>query len=93
MLVIIKSAPDTTEGKRAIKIARDLAADVCLIQNAVYFGIKNRLEGFCGTVYLLDEDRKLRGLSDESLIKDINAIDYDMLVELMISEDNVIGAF
>ena len=93
MLVIIKSAPDTTEGKRAIKIARDLAADVCLIQNAVYFGIKNRLEGFCGTVYLLDDDRKLRGLSDESLIKDIKAIDYDMLVELMISEDNVIGAF
>jgi sulfur relay protein TusB/DsrH len=93
MLVIIKSAPDTTEGKRAIKIARDLAGDICLIQNAVYFGIKDRLEGFCGTVYLLDDDRNLRGLGDESLGKDIKRIDYDMLVELMIKEDNVIGAF
>lgn len=93
MLVIIKNAPDTAEGKRGIKIARDIAADVCLIQNAVYFSLKDRLEGFCGTVYLLDEDRKLRGLKEEDIEKDIKKIDYDILVDLMIKEDNVIGAF
>lgn len=93
MLVIIKSAPDTPEGKRGVKIARDMAADICLIQNAVYFAVKDRLEGFCGTVCLLDQDRNLRGISDGSIEKDIKIIDYDMLVDLMIREDNVIGAF
>lgn len=93
MLVIIKNAPYTTESKRGIKIARDMAADICLIQNAVYFSLKDRLEGFCGTVYLLDDDRRLRGLSEEDIEKDIKIIDYDTLIELMMKEDNVIGAF
>lgn len=93
MLVIIKSSPDTMEGKRGVKIARDLAADICLIQNAVYFAKKDMLDGFCGTVYLLEEDRRLRGLDDEIIEKDIKKIDYDMLVDLMINEDKVIGAF
>jgi len=93
MLIIIKSAPDTPEGKRGVKIARDMAADICLIQNAVYFAGKDRLEGFCGTVYLLNHDKNLRGISDESIEKDIKTIDYDTLVDLMIKEDNVIGAF
>ncbi len=93
MLVIIKNAPDSAEGKRGVKIARDLAADVCLIQNAVYFAVKDRLEGFCGTVYLLDEDRRLRGLGEGVIEKDIKKIDYDSLVELMIKENNVIGVF
>ncbi len=93
MLVIVKSAPDTPEGKRGIKLARDMAADICLIQNAVYFAQKERLEGFCGTVYLLGQDRNLRGISDGSIEKDIKAIDYDTLVDLMIKEDNVIGMF
>jgi sulfur relay protein TusB/DsrH len=93
MLVIIKSSPDTPEGKRAVKLARDMAADICLIQNAVYFAQRERLEGFCGTVYLLDEDRKLRGLGEKVIEKDIKKIDYDSLIELMIKEDNVIGVF
>jgi sulfur transfer complex TusBCD TusB component (DsrH family) len=71
MLIVIKSAPDTPEGKRGVKIARDMAADICLIQNAVYFAVKDRLEGFCGTVYLLDEDRRLRGLGEGVIEKDI----------------------
>jgi len=37
MLVIVKSTPDTPEGKRGIKLAIDITANVVLIQNAVYF--------------------------------------------------------
>lgn len=93
MLVIIKSAPDTPEGRRGIKLARDMAADICLIQNAVYFAQKERLEGFCGTAYLLEEDSRLRGLKNEDIGKGIRRLDYDSLVDLMVNEDKVLGMF
>ncbi len=93
MLVIIKSSPDTSEGKRGVKLARDMAADICLIQNAVYFAQKERLEGFCGTAYILGEDARLRGLSEEDMGKGIREIDYEGLVDLMVKEDKVVGAF
>lgn len=93
MFVIIKSGPDTQDGKRGIKLARDMTADICLIQNAVYFAQKERLEGFCGTVYILDKDASLRGLKDNELERGIKKIDYDALVELMTEEDKVIGMF
>lgn len=93
MLLIIKSSPDTPDGKRGIKLARDTASDVCLMQSAVYFAQKDRLEGFCGKVYILDEDAKLRGLRDEEIEKDIRKIDYDKFVELMAGEDKVVGIF
>ena len=93
MLVIIKSAPDMPEGMRGVKLARDMAADICLIQNAVYFALRERLEKFCGTVYVLEEDRLLRGLKDEEIEKDIIKMHYDGLVDLMANEDKVIGMF
>ncbi len=93
MLVIIKSAPDTTEGKRAVKLARDMAADICLMQNAVYFVQKERLEGFCGTAFVLDEDARLRGLKSEDMGKGIKEIGYEGLVDLMVKEDKVVGMF
>lgn len=93
MLVIIKSGPDTPDGRRGLKLARDMAADVCLIQNAVYFARKERLESFCGMVYIIDEDGRLRGLGSEEIEKDIKRIDYDALVDLMANEDRVMGMF
>lgn len=93
MLVIIKSSPDTQEGKRAVKLARDMAADVCLIQNAVYFAQKEKLEGFCGSVYVLDEDVRLRGLKDDEIEKDLKKINYGSLVDMMSDEDKVVGMF
>ncbi|MBI3591884.1 MAG: hypothetical protein HY099_00065 [Nitrospirae bacterium] len=93
MLVIIKSSPDTQEGKRGVKLARDMAADICLIQNAVYFAQKERLEGFCGTAFILDEDARLRGLGLEEIGKGIREINYDGLVDLMAKEDKVVGMF
>lgn len=93
MFVIVKSGPDTQDGKRGIKLARDMSADICLIQNAVYFARKESLEGFCGKVYILDKDAGLRGLKDDELEKGIKKIDYDGFVELMAGEDKVLGMF
>jgi sulfur relay protein TusB/DsrH len=93
MLVIVKSAPDTADGKRGIKLARDMAADVVLLQNGISFAQKERLEGFCGTAYVLDDDVRLRGLKDDEIEKGIKLVDYGSLVDLMANEDKVVGMF
>ena len=93
MLVIVKSAPDTTDGKRGVKLARDMAADVVLLQNGIYFAQAERLEGFCGTAYVLGDDVRLRGLKNDEIEKDIRRLDYGSLVDLMASEDKVAGMF
>jgi len=93
MLVIIKSAPDTTEGRRGVKLARDMAADIVLIQNGVYFAKKEQLEGFCGTAFVLEDDSRMRGLIKDGIDKDIRNIDYDGLVDLMTEKEKVIGMF
>ena len=93
MLVIAKSAPDMPEGRRGLKLARDMAADLILLQNGIYFAQKERLDGFSGTVYVLDDDIRLRGLKDEEIQKDVNRLNYDGLVDLMASEDRVVGMF
>jgi sulfur relay protein TusB/DsrH len=94
MIVIIKSSPDTPEGKRGVKIARDMAADVVLLQNGVYFLKAQALEdlGFVGTAYVLDDDIRLRGLSTDDR-KDIQEINYDSLIDLIIKNDKVTGMF
>lgn len=93
MLVIVKNGPDTMDGKRGIKLARDMAADVVFLQNGVYFAQKERLEGFCGAAYVLDDDVRLRGLRGDEIEKDIKRLDYDGLVDLMAGEDKVVGMF
>ena len=94
MLVIIKSAPDTPEGIRGVKFARDMSADIVLLQNGVYFtqGQKLKNTEFTGTVYALEDDKRLRGLTtdDRGDIRDIN---YDKLVDLMAENDKVMGMF
>lgn len=93
MLVIVKSAPDTVDGKRGVKTARDMAADVVFIQNGVYFAQKERLEGFCGTVFVLDDDARLRGLTEGDIEKDIKRLGYGEFVDLMAGQDKVAGMF
>lgn len=93
MLVIVKNGPDTADGKRGVKLARDMAADLFLIQNGVYFTQKERLEGFCGTAYVLEDDLKLRGIKGTDIEKGIRETGYDSFVDLMANADKVIGMF
>ncbi|HMK44086.1 MAG TPA: DsrH/TusB family sulfur metabolism protein [Dissulfurispiraceae bacterium] len=91
MLVIVKSGPDTAEGNRGVGFARDMAADLILIQNGVYFALADKLDGFCGTAYLLDEDSRLRGIGDEAVGSGLLSVDYDRLVDLIAGADKVVG--
>jgi sulfur relay protein TusB/DsrH len=95
MLVIVRSAPDSVDGRRGIKIARDMAADVVLLQNGVYFMQQAHLEdlGFCGSAYVLSDDRKLRGLSAIESTGRTKEITYDGLVDLMTESNKVVGMF
>ncbi|MDP1759054.1 MAG: DsrH/TusB family sulfur metabolism protein [Thermodesulfovibrionales bacterium] len=93
MVVIVKSGPDTADGKRGVKLAQDMAADLFLIQNGVYFAQQERLEEFCGTAYALEDDLKLRGIKGAGIEKSIKEIGYDALVDLMADNDKVVGMF
>ncbi len=95
MLVIIKSAPDTPEGKKGVRLACDMHADIVLLQNGIYFIKKDKLEdlGFVRTAYVLEDDRRLRGLEDNNGRKNIKNINYDGLIDLMTGSDKVVGMF
>jgi sulfur relay protein TusB/DsrH len=93
MLVIVKNAPDTPDGKQGLTLARDMGADLVCLQNGVYFAQGKKLEGFGGSVYVLDEDLRLRGLSDAAIGKEIKKVDYDTLVDLMAASEKVVGMF
>jgi len=87
MLFLISSAPGTDNYSRAIKLAGELNARVCLLQNAVY-GARDNLQG---EVYVLRDDLKLRGVGDDEVLAKV--IDYGKLIDIMLSEDRVIGCF
>ncbi len=95
MLVIVKNAPDTPEGKRGVKLARSMSADLVLLQNGVYFLQKDLLEdlGFYRTVYVLNDDRRLRALNIDEGKKNMKEIDYDSLINIMTESDKVVGMF
>jgi sulfur relay protein TusB/DsrH len=93
MIIMIKSAPDTTEAKRAVMLAGDLAADIILVQNAVYFARRAQASGSRGVVYALDEDLRMRGIGPRDDLGAVKRIDYDMLVDLITKADRVHGAF
>jgi sulfur relay protein TusB/DsrH len=87
MLFLIASPPDTKEFKTAYKLARDMDADVCLLQNAVY--ASRTLDD--SNIYVLRDDLRLRGVSEKEVMG--RFIDYNQLVDLMIESDKVIGVF
>jgi len=93
MLVMIKSAPDTTDGARGVTLARDAVSDLVLLQNGVYFAQKERLGTFPGAVYVLDDDKRLRGLKDSECDARVKTIDYDKLTDLITSGKKVVGMF
>lgn len=92
MLIIIKSGPETAEGKRGISLARQMAADVVLLQDAVRFAAKGPHEDLKtgGKVYFIEDDARLAG--GQAAPQAIR-ISYGKLVDLLASEDKVQGAF
>jgi sulfur relay protein TusB/DsrH len=93
MLVMIKSAPDTTDGALGLTIAKESGADLVLLQNGVYFAQKERLGTFSGAVYVLDDDKKLRGLKDSEMDDRAKTINYDKMTDLITGGEKVTGMF
>ncbi|MGE5173977.1 MAG: DsrH/TusB family sulfur metabolism protein [Betaproteobacteria bacterium] len=93
MLVMIKSAPDTTDGARGLTLAKEGGADVVLLQNGVYFAQKEKLGSFTGAVYVLDDDKRLRGLKDSEMDVRAKTIGYDSLTEIITGGEKVVGMF
>ena len=87
MLFLISSAPGTDNYSRTIKLAEELNAKVCLLQNAVY-GAREKIPP---EVYVIGDDLRLRGVGDDEVFAKV--IDYGELVDIMLSEDRVIGCF
>ncbi|MHB8845745.1 MAG: DsrH/TusB family sulfur metabolism protein [Nitrospirota bacterium] len=93
MLVIIKSGPDTNDGAIGLTLAAEGRADLVLLQNGVYFAQKNRLGPFAGAVYVLEDDKKLRGLGDSEIDERAKLIGYDELTDIITSGKQVTGMF
>jgi len=87
MLFLISSAPDTKEFKTAYKMAKDMNADVCLLQSAVY---ASRSLNDSSLRVMLD-DLQLRGIREDEITG--KPIDYGGLMDLMASSDKVVGMF
>ena len=92
MIVIIKSAPDTADGVRGVTLARDSKADLVLLQNGVYFAQKERLE-IAGNVYVLDDDKRLRGFKESEMDARAKTIGYDQLTDMLTESEKVVGMF
>ena len=87
MLFLISSAPDTKEFKSAYKIAQQMNADVCLMQNAVYAS-RNLLDS---RFYIMKDELQLRGINEKEVSG--KPIDYDQLIIMMESSEKVVGIF
>ncbi|MBI5741638.1 MAG: hypothetical protein HZA16_13100 [Nitrospirae bacterium] len=87
MLFLISSSPDTKEFKTAYKLAKDMNADICLMQNAVY--ASRDLND--GSLYLLGDELQMRGIDKNEISG--KPIDYHELIDLMTNSDKVVGIF
>ncbi len=93
MLVLVKSAPDTTDGAIGVSLAKEGGADIVLLQNGVCFAQKERLGTFRGNVYILGDDKRLRGLKDSEMDGRAKIIDYDTLTDIITGGKKVVGMF
>ncbi len=91
MLVMIKSGPDTAEGMGGLELARESGADLVLLQNGVYFARAGALGEWAGALYVLEDDKRLRGLKDADLDTRARTIGYDVLTDLITATDAVVG--
>jgi sulfur relay protein TusB/DsrH len=87
MLFLIASAPDTKEFKTAYKMAKDMNAEICLLQNAVYAARDLNDDN----LFLLKDEMQLRGINENEAKG--KTIDYDQLIDIMTDSDKVVGLF
>ncbi len=87
MLFLISSAPDTREFKTAYRLAKDMNAEICLLQNAVYASRSL----YDGNFYVLKDDMQMRGISENEISG--KPVDYSRLIDLMADADKVAGFF
>jgi sulfur relay protein TusB/DsrH len=87
MLFLISSTPDSKEFKTAFRLAKDLNAEICLLQNAVYASRNLNDTG----LYVLRDELKLRGVNENEVSGKL--IDYGQLVDLMVKAEKVVGLF
>ena len=87
MLFLISSAPDTKEFKSAYKIAQQMNAEVCLLQNAVYAS-RNLLDS---RFYIMKDELQLRGINEKEVSG--KPIGYGQLIKMMESSEKVVGIF
>ena len=93
MIVMIKSAPDTSDGAIGLTLAKQGRADLVLMQNGIYFAQIERLGVFPGAVYVLDDDKRLRGLKDSEMDSRVKTINYDKLTDIITGGEKVVGMF
>jgi sulfur relay protein TusB/DsrH len=87
VLFLIASAQDTQEFKTAFRMAKEVNADICLLQNSVY-AARNPDDN---NMYVLSDDMTLRGINENEISG--RPIDYGELVDLMTNSDKVVGIF
>ncbi len=87
MLFLISSAPDTKEFKTAYKLAKELNAEICLLQSAVY--ASRHIDD--SSLYVLRDEMQLRGINENEISG--KTIGYHRLIDLMTETDNVVGFF
>lgn len=93
MIVMIKSAPETADGAIGLTLAKEGGADLVLLQNGVLFAQKDHLGAFPGAVYVLDDDKRLRGFKDSEMDARIKTIGYDKLTDILTGDEKVVGMF
>ncbi|HSA78522.1 MAG TPA: DsrH/TusB family sulfur metabolism protein [Nitrospirota bacterium] len=93
MIVMIKSSPDTSDGAIGLTLAKQGRADLVLMQNGIYFAQRERLGVFPGAVYVLDDDKRLRGLKDSEMDSRVKTINYDKLTDIITGGEKVVGIF
>ncbi len=93
MIVMIKSGPETSDGEVGLALAKQGGTDLVLLQNGVYYAQKERLGVFPGEVYVLDDDKRLRGLKDSEIDSRVKTIDYNRLTDILTGGRKVVGMF
>ncbi len=93
MIVMIKSGPETSDGEVGLALAKQGGADLVLLQNGVYYAQKDRLGVFPGSVYVLDDDKRLRGIKDSEMDNRVKTVNYDTLTDIITSGVKVVGMF